>query len=162
VLTVVRYMPKANQVREQLLLSSCLSVKRNNRMKSSGTEAARVLVVEDEAVISRICSQTLRGEGFTVDIVANGSLAQGKLEEKEYDLVIIDIRTPVMNGKQLYQSILERYPKVVSGVIFTTGDLLGGDTKRFLEQSGRLFLPKPFTPDELKSIVGEALRRIGK
>ena len=97
-----------------------------------------------------------------VDIAANGSLAQGLLEEKEYDLVLIDIRTPVMNGKQLYQSILGRHPEVVSGVIFTTGDLLCGGTKSFLEQSGRLFLPKPFTPDELKSIVGEALRRRGK
>ena len=50
-----------------------------------------------------------------VDIAAKGSLAQGLLEEKEYDLVLIDIRTPVMNGKQLYQSILEGYPEVVSG-----------------------------------------------
>jgi DNA-binding response OmpR family regulator len=131
-------------------------------MKGSGTEAVRVLVVEDEPVVSRVCSQTLRGEGFKVDIAANGSLAQGMLAEKEYDLVLIDIRTPVMNGKQLYQSILESHPEVVSGVIFTTGDVLGGDTKSFLEQSGRLFLRKPFTPDELKSIAREALKRIGK
>ncbi len=131
-------------------------------MKNSNTKAIRVLVVEDEPVISRVCSQTLRGEGFTVDIVANGSLAEGMLEEKEYDLILIDIRTPVMNGKQLYQSILERHPEVVSGVIFTTGDMLSRNTKSFLEQSGRLFLPKPFTPDELKSIAREALRRIGK
>ena len=131
-------------------------------MKNSNTKAVRVLVVEDEPVISRVCSQTLRGEGCRVDIVANGSLAEGMLEEKKYDLVLIDIRTPVMNGKQLYQSILERHPEVVSGVIFTTGDMLSGDTKSFLEQSGRLFLPKPFTPDELKNIAREALRRIGK
>ena len=131
-------------------------------MKNSGAEAGRVLVVEDEPVISRICSQTLRGEGFNVDIAANGSIAEVMLGEKEYDLILIDIRTPVMNGKQLYQSIVERHPDLASGVIFTTGDLLGGDTKSFLEQSGRLFLPKPFTPDELKTIVGEALRRTGK
>ena len=77
-------------------------------------------------------------------------------------MILIDIRTPVMNGKQLYQSIVKRHQDMVNGVIFTTGDVLGGDTKSFLEQSGRLFLPKPFTPDELKTIVGEALRRIGK
>jgi DNA-binding response OmpR family regulator len=130
-------------------------------MKSSG-ETVRVLVVEDEPVISRVCLQTLRGEGFKVDIAANGSLAQDMLREKEYDLVIIDIRTPVMNGKQLYQSILESNPEVVSGVIFTTGDVLGGGMKSFVEQSGRLFLPKPFTPDELKAVVKKALGRIGK
>jgi DNA-binding response OmpR family regulator len=128
----------------------------------SASKAVRVLVVEDEPVISRVCLQTLRGEGFKVDVATNGSLAQGLLGEKEYDLVIIDIRTPVMNGKQLYQSILESNPEVVNGVIFTTGDLLGGGTKSFLEQSGRLFLPKPFTPDELKTVVKKALGRIGK
>jgi DNA-binding response OmpR family regulator len=84
------------------------------------------------------------------------------LGEKEYDLVLIDVRTPVMNGKQLYQSIVEGYPDLANGVIFTTGDLLGGDTKNFLEKSGRLFLPKPFTPDELRATVRQALRRIRK
>ncbi len=82
------------------------------------------------------------------------------LEKKEYDLILIDIRTPVMNGKQLYQSINDRHPGLTGRVIFTTGDLLGGDTKSFLEQSGRLFLPKPFTPDELRTVVKEALGRV--
>jgi DNA-binding response OmpR family regulator len=131
-------------------------------MENLDAEAGRILVVEDEPVISRICSQTLRGEGFKVDIAVNGSIAEGMLGEKEYDLVLIDIRTPVMNGKQLYQSIVERHSDLARGVIFTTGDVLGGDTKSFLEQSGRLFLPKPFTPDELKTIVREALKRTGK
>jgi DNA-binding response OmpR family regulator len=131
-------------------------------MKNSGGTARRILVVEDEPTICRVCSQTLAGERFEVDIAANGSIAEGKLGEKEYDLILIDIRTPVMNGKQLYQSIVERHPALVSGVIFTTGDLLAGDTESFLEQGGRLFLSKPFTPDELKAIVEEALSRIGK
>jgi DNA-binding response OmpR family regulator len=131
-------------------------------MKSSGEKAVRILVVEDEPVISRICSQTLAGEGFDVDIAPNGNVAESMLEERQYALILIDIRTPVMNGKQLYQSILERHPDLASGVIFTTGDVLGGDTKSFLGQSDRLFLPKPFTPDELKSVVREALGRIGR
>ncbi len=49
-------------------------------MKNSGTEAGRVLVAEDEPVISRVCSQALRGEGFEVDIAANGNIAEGMLE----------------------------------------------------------------------------------
>jgi len=131
-------------------------------MKSAGGERGIILVVEDEPVISRVCSQALRGEGFEVDIAANGNIAEGMLEKKEYDLILIDIRTPVMNGKQLYQSINDKHPDLTDRVIFTTGDLLGGDTKSFLEQSGRLFLPKPFTPDELKTVVKEALGRIEK
>jgi DNA-binding response OmpR family regulator len=47
-------------------------------------------------------------------------------------------------------------------VIFTTGDLMGGDTRSFLEQSGQPFLPKPFTPSELKIMVREILRQLEK
>ncbi len=131
-------------------------------MQKSDGERIKILVVEDDPVISRICARTLTGEGFDVDIASNGNIAESMLEEKQYVLVLIDIRTPVMNGKQLYQSIMERHPEMVGGVIFTTGDMLAGDTKTFLEQSGRLFLPKPFTPDELKTVVKEALKGIGK
>ena len=131
-------------------------------MKNTGATLRRILVVEYEPVISRVCIQTLTGEGFKLDSAVNGSVAEGMLGQGDYDLVLIDIRTPVMNGKQLYQSIIEKYPELVSRVIFTTGDVLGGDTKSFLEESGRLFLPKPFIPDELKTVVREALRRLQK
>jgi DNA-binding response OmpR family regulator len=129
-------------------------------MQKAGEKRIRILVVEDEPVISRICLQTLIGEGFDVDHASNGKVAEGMLGKEEYDLLLVDIRTPVMSGKELYQSIAERYPEVVSGVIFTTGDVLAGDTKGFLERSGRPFLPKPFTPDELKTVVKEVLRRL--
>ena len=67
-----------------------------------------------------------------------------------------------MDGKQLYQAIIAKHPKLAKRVIFTTGDVLEGDTQRFLELAGRPFLAKPFTPDELKTIVREALRQIEK
>jgi CheY-like chemotaxis protein len=45
-------------------------------------------------------------------------------------------------------------------VIFTTGDVMAGDTPSFLQQSARPFLPKPFAPDELKTIVKETLKEV--
>ncbi len=84
------------------------------------------------------------------------------LEEKDYELCLIDVKTPVMNGEQLYQVIVGKHEKLVGGVIFTTGDMADGYTKHFLEAAGRPFLPKPFTPDELKSIVRETLRQIAR
>ena len=119
-------------------------------------------MVEDEPIISRVCSQTLTGEGFEVDIATNGSIAEDMIEEKEYDLLLVDIRTPVMNGRELYQWINERHPELAKRVIFTTGELLGSDSEIFVEQSNRPFLPKPFTPLILRTVVREALRRKGK
>jgi DNA-binding response OmpR family regulator len=131
-------------------------------MKDTGVSPVRILVVEDEPVIARVCLLTLTLEGFEADLAVNGKVAEGMLEQGKYDLVLIDIRTPVMDGKQLFVSITEKHPELVSRVIFTTGDVLGGNTNSFIDHSERLFLAKPFTPDELKAAVREALRRLQK
>ncbi len=122
----------------------------------------KILVVEDEPGICEVCRRVLTGEGFKVDIAVNGRVAQDMIEGKQYSLCLIDMRTPKMNGEELYQWLQKKYPQLAGRVIFTTGDVMGGDTKSFLEQSGRPFLPKPFTPDELKAIVQEALKQIEK
>lgn len=128
-------------------------------MTNSGVGAKRILVVEDEPAVSQVCQRVLTGEGFEADIAVNGKVAQEILKEKQYDFCLIDIRTPVMNGRELYQWLKEKQPQLVGGVIFTTGDVVDADIQSFLEQTGRPFLPKPFTPDELRAIMREALRR---
>lgn len=129
-------------------------------MKSSGAGLKRILVVEDEPVICQICRRVLTSEGFEVDVAVDGKVAEGMLGEKDYHLCLIDIRTPVMDGKQLYQVIIGKHPKLVNRVIFTTGDVLSDDTQSFVEQTGMPFLLKPFTPDELTAIVRETLSRL--
>ena len=131
-------------------------------MKNSGAGARRILIVEDEPAISQVCRRALTGEGFEMDIAVNGSVAQDMLEEKDYDLYLIDIRTPVMNGKQLYQYIINKHGEMANRVIFTTGDTADGYTQRFLEIAGRPYLLKPFTLDELKAIVRKTLRQVEK
>ena len=79
------------------------------------------------------------------------------LMKQDYDLLLVDIRTPVMDGKQLYHYIEDRYPELVNRVIFTTGDVMNNDTQDFLKQTGRPFLLKPFSPDELNTLIRETL-----
>ncbi|MDP2730210.1 MAG: response regulator [Dehalococcoidales bacterium] len=122
-------------------------------MNTSGAGLKRILVVEDEPAISNVCWRVFTTEGFEVDIADNGRVAQDMIEKKQYDLCLVDIRTPEMNGKEFYQWLKEKHPQMEQKVIFTTGDVMGGDTQVFLEQNGRPFLPKPFTPDELRAIL---------
>ena len=131
-------------------------------MEKPGADVKRILIVEDEPAISQVCLRVLTSEGLEVDIAVQGKVAQEMLEKKQYDLCLFDIRTPEMNGKELYQWLKEKHPQVANGVIFTTGDVMGGDTQSFLEQAGRPFLPKPFTPDELKAIVTKTLKEVEK
>jgi len=97
-----------------------------------------------------------------VEIAANGILAQEMIGKKQYHIFLIDIRTPKMSGTELYQWMQRKYPQVANHVIFTTGSLIDVKTMTFIEQSGRPFLPKPFTPDELTAIVKEALKSLEK
>ncbi len=131
-------------------------------MEKPGAGAKRILVVEDESSISDVCQRILVSEGFEVDIAVNGKIAQDMIEERQYDLCLFDIRAPEMNGKELYQWLQEKHPQMASRVIFTTGDVMSGDTQIFLEQAARLFLPKPFTPNDLKAVVREMLKQLGK
>ncbi len=131
-------------------------------MKKPGAGVKRILIVEDEPAICQVCRRALTNEGFEVDIAVNGDVAQDMLGGKDYDLCLIDIRIPVMNGKQLYQVILEKHPKLVKGTIFATGNMMDEYIKRFLELARRPFLLKPFTPDELKTIARETLREVEK
>ena len=129
-------------------------------MEQYKTIAKSVLVVEDEPGIARICVRTLTAEGFQVDIAINGEIGLEMWRKKNYDLCISDIRTPRMNGIELYQYLTDENPAATKKFIFTTGDVMSVNTKKFLEENGRPFLPKPFTPEELRTIVRKAMVNI--
>jgi len=118
----------------------------------------RSLVVEDEPTIARMCLRALGAEGFEVDIAADRKEAQARLSGNgdRYDLCLIDIRTPGMNGIELYQYLKEINSEATDRVIFTTGDIINDELKTFLDETGRPFLPKPFTLDELRSVIQTA------
>ncbi len=124
-------------------------------MKTRESNVKKILIVEDELAIGELCRRVLTGEGFEVDITVNGRVAQDIIEKKQYDLYLLDIRTPEINGMELYQWLKEKHPQLANRVVFTSGSVIDKDIKIFLGQTGRPFLSKPFTSDELKAIVRE-------
>jgi DNA-binding response OmpR family regulator len=122
-------------------------------MTTSSKLAPRILVAEDERAIAEICRRVLASEGFEVDVAANGKTAQRMARHNRYDLSLIDIKMPIMSGDKFFHWLQKKQPRLASRVVFTTGDVIGQGTETFLEESGRPFLPKPFTPDELRSLV---------
>ncbi len=129
-------------------------------MTSSSGVKGKILSVEDEPSIRQLCQRVLTSQGYQVDFAINGVAAESMLMKADYDLLLVDIKTPVMDGKQLYRYIKKRYPELADRVIFTTGDVIGDDTRDFLEQTGRPFLLKPFSPDELRALVRDNMRRL--
>ena len=127
-------------------------------METKNSGGRKILIIEDEASISDVCRRVLTREGFEVDIAVNGKLAQDMVLRKQYDLCLIDIRTPDMNGMEFYEWLEQEHLQLTRGVIFTTGSMLEGTINRFLEVAGRPFLPKPFSPDDLKAVVKKTLQ----
>jgi DNA-binding response OmpR family regulator len=126
-------------------------------MESQETERQRVLVVEDEAVIGRVCRKVLTSRGFNVDIVPNGVMAINNLNCERYNLCILDLHVPGIDGIELYQYLYKNYYELSRNVIFTTGDITGSQVSKFLSRSRRVCLQKPFTPQELMAAVELAM-----
>ncbi|TFH34050.1 MAG: response regulator [Dehalococcoidia bacterium] len=116
------------------------------------------LVVEDQPVIARVCAKTLRGEGFAVDLAVNGTVGCRMANDKRYDLFVADIRTPEMNGISFYRHVELAHPDLAHRVIFTTGDVLSSEIRAFLDEIKPGFLPKPFTPTQLRTVVRQTLQ----
>jgi DNA-binding response OmpR family regulator len=117
----------------------------------------RILVVDDEPVISHVCQKVLVRQGFSVDVVGDGKKAIEKINDRRYNLCILDLRMPGINGFQLYQYLADNRPELSQNVIFTTGDTTSHQVSEFLNGSEKVCLEKPFTPAELIAAVEMAL-----
>ena len=129
---------------------------------TKGTGVRRILVAEDEPSIRRVVAATLQHAGFDADFAANGAEAEAFIVVRDYDLLIIDIKMPVMNGMELYDWINAEYPALVQRVVFTTGDVINKEVEHFIESTDRPFLSKPFSADELINIVKANLERVAR
>jgi len=126
-------------------------------MSNTSKKNKRAIVIKNEPVIGRVYRQTLVADGFDVDIAINGLIAKDMSDKNVYDLYVSDIRTPEMNGIDFYHYLKTERPELASRVIFTTGDVMSSDVKAFLDEYKGVFLPKPFTPDDLMKAVGSVL-----
>jgi CheY-like chemotaxis protein len=76
------------------------------------------------------------------------------LAAEVFDLVLSDLRMPVMDGPSLHNEIKARYPAMSDRIAFITGDTLSPRLRRFLVETAVPCLEKPFTADEVLALVG--------
>jgi two-component system NtrC family sensor kinase len=80
-----------------------------------------------------------------------------KLADATYDLVMLDLRLPDVDGRGVWQWIGDRRPTLCGRVVFMTGDTMSAETQQFLQGSGRPILMKPLTIDRVRGILDEIL-----
>ena len=119
--------------------------------------SARILVVDDEEIVIRSCLRILGDGDYEVEAVQSGWEALRKIDESHYDVVILDIMMPKMDGLEVLQRVKESYPDVE--VVMITGLSQIETAVRAMKLGAFDYLPKPFDPDELKLVVARALER---
>lgn len=114
-----------------------------------------VLIIDDEVEVARLLSELLAGLGFRCEMVHDGAAAQARLQQREYDAILCDVRMPQVDGPALFAWLGETKPHLRQRTAFITADTLGAASGEFLAQANRPILEKPFVPAELRRLMGE-------
>lgn len=105
----------------------------------------RVLLADDEESVAQMVEATLTSLlGYRVDRAANGHEAIERLQMREYDLVISDVRMPLVDGLGVYRWLEEHSPQQTKSFLFITGDAGSRELNEELERLGAPVLKKPF------------------
>ena len=119
--------------------------------------SARILIVDDEAIVIRSCTSILSDSAYTVESVQDGFSAVKRVEEADFDLMILDVMMPKMDGLEVLQAVKERHPDL--DVIMMTGLSEIQTAVKAMKLGAFDYLSKPFDPDELLLVVNRALER---
>jgi signal transduction histidine kinase len=118
---------------------------------------AAVLVVEDEAALGAAVAEALGDAGFSVDRASDGVEALERLRDREYNVIVCDLKMPRLDGSAFYRELEVLNPALARRVLFVTGDVAGTEAERFLEESGCRWLAKPFRLKDLLRVMREML-----
>lgn len=115
----------------------------------------KILVVDDEEVV-RLCHlRTLASEHCAVDTVTNGDDALRAMAHDNYDVVLLDLKMPGMDGMSVLKAIKQNWPE--SEVIIITGYPAVDTAKQAVTMGAFDFLAKPVGPDDVISVTNSAM-----
>ncbi len=119
------------------------------------SEKANILVVDDNEVVRLSHFRSLTGEHCSVEAVGNGSDALEAMEQRAFDVVLLDLRMPGMDGMTVLKAIKERWPE--SEVVIITGYPTIETAKEAVRLGAYDYLAKPVGPDEVINAANGAM-----
>jgi len=120
-------------------------------------QPARILIVEDDANIRETLGTILRQKGYNTDTAKNGQEAIQKTKTKFFNLALLDIKLPDMEGTKLLTTMHENLPKMMK--IMITGYPSLENAVEALNKGADAYIIKPVKPEQLLALIEEKLEK---
>ena len=120
-------------------------------------EGGRILVVDDEPEMAQMLAEILERVGHSVQTAGDGQQALDRLADDKFDLILSDLRMPVLDGPGFYQAVAKRHPELLRRLMFITGDTLAPHVTAFLSQTPVNCIEKPLNPKAVQEAVERVL-----
>lgn len=125
-------------------------------VRTIGSIMARILIIDDDVELCSLLVEYLSGEGFSCAVEHHGSSGEKRIIEEEFDLVILDVMLPGIDGLEILRRV-RRDSRVPILMLTARGE--ESDRITGLELGSDDYLPKPFNPRELLARIKAVLRR---
>jgi DNA-binding response OmpR family regulator len=116
-----------------------------------------ILLVDDEPTIVMSLEFLMRKSGYQVGIARNGTEALAALSQTPYDLVLLDVMMPDVDGYQVCRQLRQNPARATTKVIFLSAKSQPADVQKGYDAGADLYIPKPFSTRQLMQKVHELL-----
>jgi DNA-binding NtrC family response regulator len=123
------------------------------------TKPLEVLLLDDEPIVGRRLKPALDKIGCRVEVFQNPKEAAARIDEKEFDIVVTDIRMEEMDGIQVLEHVQKTWPR--TKVIMITGYAKVDLAREAMGKGVFDFIAKPFKPDDLRKVIAKAAEALG-
>ncbi len=114
----------------------------------------QILVLDDEPIVGKRLKAALEKNGHGVEVFEDSRLALVRLDEKEFDIIVTDVRMEEVDGIQVLEHVLEHSAR--TKVIVITGYATVEVAREALAKGAFDFIAKPFKPDDLRQVIQKA------
>jgi CheY-like chemotaxis protein len=150
-------------VEESKLLNILINILKKKTQNLNVIESKKqisILLAEDMYINQKVAVGYLKKLGQEdITIVENGQETINAVKNKKYDLLLLDIRMPIMNGETAAKEINELYPHNKPYIVALTANVMTNNKEHYITNCGMNdFLPKPIDMDELKKIINKVIK----
>ena len=120
---------------------------------TGGESMKSILIVDDDPRLAQLLWGVLRDDGHRVTVARNGAEALAILADHTFDLLLVDIRMPRLDGPGFYRELERLSPEHAHRVMFMTGETIAPETAELLSATRTPLLRKPFKVEEIRGTV---------